>query len=209
MHLASLLPLIALPLSLAKNISISVGDGGLIFNPEVVTADPGDLLQFYFYPKEHSVAQSTFSSPCKPLTGGVYSGFMPETAEGTTIFQVTVNNTDAIYLYCSQIEHCQNGMAMVVNPPSTGNTLAAYKSAAKNATTVSPPAIAGGVHIDVTLNSTSVSNTTSTAGAGSNTSITSPTTSSEVFQGGAPSRASLQCGLLGLIGMSGLVFAMI
>lgn len=90
MHLASLLPLIALPLSLAKNISISVGDGGLIFNPEVVTADPGDLLQFYFYPKEHSVAQSTFSSPCKPLTGGVYSGFMPETAEGVGLQQMTL-----------------------------------------------------------------------------------------------------------------------
>lgn len=35
----------------------------------------------------------------------------------TAIFQVAVNNTDAIYLYFSQIEHCQSGMAMVVNPP--------------------------------------------------------------------------------------------
>lgn len=82
MHITTLLPLIVLPFSFAKNISISVGQGGLVFNPEVVTADTGDLLQFYFYPKEHSVAQSSFSSPCQPLTGGVYSGFMPETAEG-------------------------------------------------------------------------------------------------------------------------------
>lgn len=82
MHLASLLPLILLPLSFAKNISIGVGQGGLVFNPNVVTADVGDLLQFAFYPKDHSVAQSSYSAPCQPLTGGVYSGFMPETAEG-------------------------------------------------------------------------------------------------------------------------------
>ena len=82
MHLASLLPLFTLPLALAKNISISVGQGGLVFNPEVVTADTGDLLQFHFYPKNHSVAQSSFSSPCKPSTAGVFSGFMPVTVDG-------------------------------------------------------------------------------------------------------------------------------
>lgn len=141
MRLASLLPLVALPLSLAKDITIGVGEGGLVFYPESVTADVGDLLQFHFYPKNHSVVQGSFSSPCQPLAGGVYSGFMPVTAEGVsqeptiacihhvdpnvetdttmqnTIFQVTVNNTDPIYLYCSQIKHCQAGMAMVVNPP--------------------------------------------------------------------------------------------
>lgn len=212
MHLASVLPLIALPLialplSLAKNISISVGQGGLVFNPEVVTANIGDLLQFYFYPKEHSVAQSSFSSPCQPLTGGVYSGFMPETAEGTTIFQVAVNNTDAIYLYFSQIEHCQSGMAMVVNPPSTGDTLAAYKTAAKNTSSVSPPAIAGGVFIDVTGNSTSSSNATSPSGASSTN--TSSTSSVVAFKGGAASNGFVQWGLLGGAGISGLVLAIL
>ena len=82
MHLALLFPFVALPLSLAKNISISVGQTGLAFDPDVVTANTGDLLNFHFYPKNHTVAQSSFSSPCHPSTGGVYSGFMPETAEG-------------------------------------------------------------------------------------------------------------------------------
>lgn len=207
MHLASVLALIALPLSLAKNISIIVGQGGLVFNPEVVTANIGDSLQFYFYPKEHSVAQSSFSSPCQPLTGGVYSGFMPETAEGTTIFQVAVNNTDAIYLYCSQIEHCQNGMAMFVNPPSTDDTLAAYKTAAKNTSSVSPPAIAGGVFIDVTGNSTSSSNATSPSGASSTN--TSSTSSVVAFKGGAASNGFVQWGLLGGAGISGLMLAIL
>lgn len=82
MQLTLLLALIALPLSLAKNISISVGQAGIVFIPEVVTADTGDFLNFHFYPKNHSVAQSSFSSPCHPSPDGVYSGFMPETSEG-------------------------------------------------------------------------------------------------------------------------------
>lgn len=138
MQLTLLLACVALPLSLAKNISISVGQAGLVFDPEVVTAKTEDLLEFHFYPKNHSVTQSSFSSPCHPSTGGVYSGFMPETSEGVgprstpletsqfssiltyvqkTIFQVTVNDTNPIYLYCTQVGHCQNGMAMIVNPP--------------------------------------------------------------------------------------------
>ena len=83
MHLSSVLPVIALPLTLAKSIPISVGKGGLVFNPEIVTADVGDLLQFSYYPLNHSVAQGSLSAPCQPLAGGVYSGFMPvETGEG-------------------------------------------------------------------------------------------------------------------------------
>ena len=83
MYLPPFLPLIALPLSLAKTISIGVGEGGLVFKPESVAADVGDLLQFHFYPKNHSVVQGSFSSPCQPLAGGVYSGFFPEeTGEG-------------------------------------------------------------------------------------------------------------------------------
>ena len=82
MHTTTFFALVALPFSFAKNISISVGQTGLVFDPATVTANVGDLLQFSFYPKDHSVAQSSSSSPCQPLTGGVYSGFMPETAEG-------------------------------------------------------------------------------------------------------------------------------
>ena len=83
MHFASLLSLITLPLSLAKTITIDVGEGGLVFNPESVTADVSDLLQFHFYPKNHSVVQGSFSTPCQPSAGGIYSGFVPvETGEG-------------------------------------------------------------------------------------------------------------------------------
>lgn len=37
----------------------------------------------------------------------------------STTFSITINDTNPIWLYCSQTElsHCQAGMAMVINPP--------------------------------------------------------------------------------------------
>lgn len=95
--------------------SITVGAGGaLAFSPDSVTAAVGDTLVFSFQPGDHSVSQSTFGAPCTPSSGGIFSGFMSDTSNA---FVVTVNNTDPIWLYCSQVGHCNAGMAMVVNPP--------------------------------------------------------------------------------------------
>lgn len=40
----------------AKTIQIKVGSGGLNFAPNSVTAAKGDVLEFEFYPMNHSVA---------------------------------------------------------------------------------------------------------------------------------------------------------
>lgn len=110
-----------LPLSFAANIPIAVGNGGLIFNPSIVTANVGDTLSFSYYPRNHSVAQSSFADPCHPLaSSGIFSGFQPLSAgPGPVEFVVEVNDTKPIWIYCSQAKgsHCQNGMAMVVNQP--------------------------------------------------------------------------------------------
>lgn len=114
--LSTLLPL--LPVALAKTTTINVGEGGLKFTPDSVTAAEGDVLEFHYYPQNHSVAQSTFDKPCTANATGIWSGFMPVSGgEGQSIFSVTINNTDTIWLYCSQGEHCKGGMAMVVNEP--------------------------------------------------------------------------------------------
>lgn len=110
-----------LPLSFAANIPVAVGNGGLIFNPSIVTANVGDTLSFSYYPRNHSVAQSSFADPCHPLaSSGIFSGFQPLSAgPGPVEFVVEVNDTKPIWIYCSQAKgsHCQNGMAMVVNQP--------------------------------------------------------------------------------------------
>ncbi|RPA86587.1 hypothetical protein BJ508DRAFT_204083 [Ascobolus immersus RN42] len=124
-------------------IQVGNADGDLTFNPEVTSAKVGDKIQFQFYPRNHSIAQSSFDSPCSPLaqsatTGaGFWSGFMPVTAEDTMmpVFTIDVNSTAPMWFYCATGKHCQNGMVGVINPPanSTGRTIDAYKTAAKAA----------------------------------------------------------------------------
>ena len=68
----------ALPLlwTLAQAVThdIKVGNKGLNYDPETVTAAQGDILRFSFYPEEHNVAQGTFDKPCQPMDGGIFSG---------------------------------------------------------------------------------------------------------------------------------------
>lgn len=69
-------------LSEATVIDVDVGKHGLVFEPATVTASIGDIINFHFYPINHSVAQSSFDDPCQPLTGGtgqipIFSGFIP------------------------------------------------------------------------------------------------------------------------------------
>jgi plastocyanin len=95
--------------------TVQVGNGGFTFVPDTITADKGDVIQFVIH-STHSVANSAFDSPCLPISGSasIWSGF-PST-DGT-IFSVTINDTTPQWLYCAAPEHCQSGMAMVINPP--------------------------------------------------------------------------------------------
>jgi hypothetical protein len=67
-----------------KKFDVNVGneEGALIFKPDIVRASLKDVINFHFYPINHSVAQSSFEKPCEPLAGGVgqlpiFSGFLP------------------------------------------------------------------------------------------------------------------------------------
>lgn len=162
---------------------VDVGDGSLNFSPDTVTAEVGDTINFHFYPRNHSVVQSSFNAPCVPLSGSssdkpaIYSGFMPVAADaGDMMFSVMVNSTNPIWLYCSQGNHCQSGMSMVVNPPDSGpNTLDAYMEAAKGVQTAMSPStgVAGGVVLanveGDAEESGSSSNSTASASSGSTT----------------------------------------
>ena len=97
--------------AVAKVIQVQVGASGLVFEPDSVTAAKGDVLNFMIS-SDHSVAQSTFDSPCAPKgSDAIYSGFDAKT------FVVTVNSTDPLWFYCSTPGHCSSGMVMAVNPP--------------------------------------------------------------------------------------------
>jgi plastocyanin len=119
----SLLPISLLAyLASATNFDVTVGKGGqLTFVPETLNALAGDTVTYHFFAKNHSVVQSSFADPCHPLsTGGFFSGFTPATSQDTeapTTFQITVNDTKPVWVYCGQTmgNHCQNGMVSAIN----------------------------------------------------------------------------------------------
>jgi plastocyanin len=114
----------------------------LTYMPSELTAEVGDMVQFQFAPKNHTVTQSTFDKPCEPALlnsniTGIYSGFMPVAADSemTATYTIRINNTAPLWLYCSQGRHCQSGMVMVINAPAANQTrtLANYKALAASA----------------------------------------------------------------------------
>ncbi|KAH7116918.1 hypothetical protein B0J11DRAFT_104008 [Dendryphion nanum] len=121
-------------------------NGGLHFGPQNVVAEVSDVIEFHFLFKNHTVVQSSFDSPCKPLAGGtgIFSGFNFPTQKGENgnAFSFKVESKDTIWYYCSQMNGnlCQKGMSGVINQDfaNAEKTLARYKEAAKGATTTQP-----------------------------------------------------------------------
>ncbi|KAF2126145.1 hypothetical protein P153DRAFT_347097 [Dothidotthia symphoricarpi CBS 119687] len=130
-------------------VAVSNKTGSLVFQPDNVKAAEGDTVTFRFWPKNHSVAQGAFGSPCQPLDTGFWSGYVPtvdtqNVANWTFTYEVK-NASVPIWYYCTQGKHCQNGMVGVINGPASGaKTLEAYRNVSKNAeNNVSPNSKAG------------------------------------------------------------------
>ncbi|RDB18971.1 hypothetical protein Hypma_014380 [Hypsizygus marmoreus] len=115
------LALAALPGVFAATLDVAVGAGGkLAFDPQYVNAAPGDIINFVFHPKNHTVTQSSFDQPCVPVSGGFDSGFQPVAAETSELpnYQVNVSDTNPIWIYCQQNGHCGQGMVFAINAPA-------------------------------------------------------------------------------------------
>ncbi|KAL7792559.1 hypothetical protein V8C37DRAFT_379880 [Trichoderma ceciliae] len=133
--------------------SVVAGLGGLRFDPDNVVADVGDIVEVHFLAKNHSIAQSDFAHPCKPLSDGTgfFAGFNFVTSEGQqnpNVYQFTIVDTNPVWYYCPQTtgNHCQNGMTGVVNQNfNSDKTLANQRIiAAGTGVSIIPPVIQGG-----------------------------------------------------------------
>lgn len=192
MHFSTIFAAALAGAAFAEEHIVAVGTkaGELVFKPDSISADVGDTVTFRFWPKNHSVAQAAFAAPCQPLNNGFWSGFVPTTntqavANKTFTYEVT-NASAPIWFYCTQGQHCQNGMVGVINPPATGErTLAAFKnSSARASTNVSPSSTAGtGGNITENGTSTSGSPSSSASGAVQSTGAASHLTGSVAFAG--------------------------
>lgn len=128
--------------ALSNNHQVTVGGPGkLVFSPSNITAKAGDTITFTFQQKNHTVTQSNFANPCKSLSSsgqpGFDSGFRP-VADGVTTgfptWTLQVNDTQPIWAFCAQGNHCTSGMVFAVNTVESGpNTFEAFKNKATGA----------------------------------------------------------------------------
>lgn len=73
--------LTAVGLAAATTIPVSVGKNGLTFEPNVIHAQEGDVIEFRFWPRNHSVVAGNFNEACRPASeNGFFSGFFPTQA---------------------------------------------------------------------------------------------------------------------------------
>lgn len=118
----------------------------------------------------------------------------PTDSKQKETFTVTINNTEPLWMYCSQTvaSHCQKGMALVVNPPSTGQTLASYQAAAKNVAMSGAPAAPNGGIMGAVASTTAptATNSTSTSGSSSSSSPMSSSSSSSYGSGSGSGSSS-------------------
>ncbi|KAI4104131.1 MAG: hypothetical protein LQ339_003984 [Xanthoria mediterranea] len=98
------------------------GDAGLVFSPNTLTAMPGDMVEFTFMSKNHTLTQSTFPEPCKKMKDGVDSGFLPnpdDTISPPPTYVFQVKDAKPVWFYCKQktpTSHCGKGMTFSINP---------------------------------------------------------------------------------------------
>jgi hypothetical protein len=113
---------------------------------QFVNAAKGDIITFDFNSTNHTVTQSSFQDPCKPLAGGFNTGFNQVNTLNRTngiTRNYVVQSTDPTWFYCAQPKgtHCQKGMVFGVNP---GNKFPEFFSRATNTASTGLPLSTGG-----------------------------------------------------------------
>ncbi|PMD41889.1 hypothetical protein L207DRAFT_582311 [Hyaloscypha variabilis F] len=164
---------------------VAAGVDGFNFLPQETYANVGDVIEFQFYPLNHSVVRASYGNePCVPYEYttpgqlGFYSGFMPvnQALSNPPSFQVTINDTAPIFFYCSQTDACFQGMVGVINPNAT-QTFKSQMAYALNATVEFSPEQ---TFLPEALPTTSFSRTTTYTGATAPPTVAPATTTSAV-----------------------------
>ncbi|KAF8644869.1 hypothetical protein AX16_008224 [Volvariella volvacea WC 439] len=112
-----------IPSVLAVTHDVQVGPNGqLVYDPPYVNAAAGDIINFIFNPKNHTVTQSTFDQPCMAVPSGTDSSFIPVMLDDPNpTFQVHVMDENPVWFFCRQTNHCGAGMVFAINPGPEGS----------------------------------------------------------------------------------------
>ncbi|KAF2002362.1 hypothetical protein P154DRAFT_574306 [Amniculicola lignicola CBS 123094] len=112
----------------AKTHTVDVGNGDHKFKPDVTKAEVGDIVEFRFYPQNHSVVRAEYGYPCIPyeMTGadkkGFFTGFnaVDKFLDDPPKYQLLINDTSPIFFYCSAPGSCIDwAMVGAINPNSS------------------------------------------------------------------------------------------
>ncbi|KAG8822718.1 hypothetical protein FRC17_009484 [Serendipita sp. 399] len=126
-----LVSLFALRVVDAANHDVNLS--GLSFAPDhLADVAAGDTVTFHFVGGVHTATQSSLDAPCEHLAGG----FDSETVSTGGTYQITVNDTNPIWVFCETAGHCRQGMVFAVNP---GAQLANFQAAATGGVVTSSP----------------------------------------------------------------------
>lgn len=189
------------------------------FTPNSITAQPGDMVAFNFVAQNHSVASSNANTPCQPQQNAIYSDFQPvaapagngngngngngrnrgknnrrQAASNTPTFMVPITDDQPIYIYCSQAQHCQQGMVMIINPPNPQAVQQYANKAAKASNNISPR---GGVSGGQMLNNAAGTNPKNILGANAGDAAKPANGKSKGNTAGAGGAAGLLANVLG------------
>jgi plastocyanin len=94
--------------------TIQVGLADHKMRPETTEAAIGDIVEFDFYPLNHSVVRAEYGFPCIPyeMAGsdktGFFSGFnsVDRVLDNPPKYSVRINDTEPIFFYCSAPGSC-------------------------------------------------------------------------------------------------------
>ncbi|KAF4618118.1 hypothetical protein G7Y89_g14991 [Cudoniella acicularis] len=123
------------------------GDAGLVYSPNTLEANVGDMVIFTFMSANHTVTQAAFTTPCEALAGGTDSGFMPN-ANNTVVpapqMAMQVKVSTPLWFYCRQKGHCGKGMTFSINPTANKTQAEFQQMAIAQNGTGTTAVIAGG-----------------------------------------------------------------
>lgn len=115
--------------------------------PQVLQTNVGDIVEFQFYPSNHSVVRAEYLYPCVPYEDidkgkpGFFSGFKPVDAilSNPPTWQLKINDSLPIFYYCSAVGSCIDyGMVGVINP-NASVSIEKQVTAAKDSTYMLQP----------------------------------------------------------------------
>ncbi|ODN75431.1 hypothetical protein, variant [Cryptococcus amylolentus CBS 6039] len=191
---------------LGANHTVLVGQNSTkTFTPSELTAAVGDTVEFQFVGGNHTVTQSTFANPC--TNSGFKSGFVKGNASNPTSFTISINDTTPLWMYCGQTGHCEAGMVMSINAPSTDKTFAAFQAAAAGNSSSTDSSSSSNSTATASASSTKTKNKNKDKSSSTASETASGTGGSSTASAAADSASSAAELQLGIPGVSGLLMA--